>query len=555
MLDFPPSTQDGSLTNPSDEDVRRWSNMPRRASLISLNNPGTYWVARAVEDDFISNPSEDDDARACSHSAMAWSNAHHSASAAKAQDIDNARGGPASYIVRPELNPRAPAFVFDRPTTAILHSSQTGLQPEQLGSPLKLAQDAAAQSAPLSATATAALGAAAPFLLSILDDAPPAVDRPLQSLSLSNLPNKRPFNVAAPAFQPRVRQNEHRPLTPQTDNAFQFVPPPRLPTLQLPAPLPAVCSPSRRPLPMPPVQKGLPHRHEGDAEPIKRSRVHEPSDSAIESTSYLPLSLPHTSSNSDRGFGGEPSDRMHSFRMPVSAVSILSEGLQPQDTLPFAFDSSSVNKIAMEEAFVMTGRSDTVGPISKQRPPIPIFGSPPDIASTSFVAPVTPARPLPAISASTPRHHARCSLAGSNTTDEDDELSLASVRRRLRSGPLPSANLDRRPHPSQDDHSAEHAGQLVNLDRQSSVIIDDKLNTSRLSGTRGGIVHLASLHPDAEQSLLGRLAAMLEERDAVNGLADSTDAILEAVEEGYRVVCERLEGAHWSKRTPIMSRS
>jgi hypothetical protein len=519
--------------------------MQSRAPLAPLGGPGQLQPF-GPEVDIISNPSEEDEAGAYSHSAMARLDARHSALAVAEQDRRATGGLEASQPSPPVLDPRAPAFVFGRSTPAVSYPLRHGPPPEPLGSPLRLASGAVAQRPLARSSVATALNPSAPTFLSALNGAQQAFDRPLPSLPMSNLSTKRPFNVAAPEFQPRARQGDGHQAA-DIGASFRFVPPPGLLTLPLPSPSAIGRSPGGRPLPTPPSPvRHHHHRHESDAEPIKRSRVHEPRSDALAQAG--PLSLSRSPPKSASGPNGRPIDRMRSFRMPVGPVSISPERRREQDTLPFAFDTSSVKRVAVEGAagsdavVAESGRSDTVGPIIKQRPPIPIFGSPPKTTSAVLVAPVTPARPLPAIPASTPSHDARRSLAGSVITDDDDELSLASVRRRLKSGPPSSYKISQRSASSSIDPQAEPSAQLDGLVRRIQAVIDDKLNSLRLSGTKGGIVHLASLHLDAERSLLGRLAAMLEERDAVNGLADSADAVLDAVEEGYRVVCERLEG-------------
>ena len=518
--------------------------MPRRASLVSFVNLGELQPVEP-DDDIISNPSDEGDAGTYSRLAMARLDARHSAFATEVYDVRPSDRAPALQPAALNLDPRAPPFVFGRPTAAALQLTHFAHQLEQLGSPVKLSSFSAVPRPVAQSSAAAGLNPVTPTFLSALNGALPNFDRPLPSLPISNLSTKRPFNVAAPEFQPRARPAALADdATSNGETPYRFVTPQGLLTLPLSTPDPVARSLGGRPLPTPPAMAQH-FRHEEDVEPTKRSRTHEPSSFDGDRTGHLPVSSPRSSPRSSRGLGGVPIERMSSFKMPVGPVSLSTERSQEQETLPFAFDTSSVKRIAVEDAnaaFAETGRSDTVVLNGKQRPPIPIFGSPPGPTLSARVAPVTPTRPLPAIPVSTPSHDARRSLAGSVITD-DDEFSLASVRRRLKSGPPSSSEVGPTSNSSSARAPAERPGHLDDLVRRIQVIIDDKLNSLRLSGTRGGIIHLASLHPDAERSLLGRLAAMLEERDAVNGLSDCVNDILDAVEEGYRVVCERLEGA------------
>lgn len=567
---------DASFSNPSDEEEHRRLRAQRHAPSLGSFAPSPR--TRRAPGDIISNPSdeesldEEDGNGPVSQEAMSRLDDQHASLDGGHPSVWRANSAsPAKPAGTPNLNPRAPAFVFGRPQAQAQSSLVARSRSVALGSPVKLGEAPGAARPPVASvapqgynTATSAFSNA-PSFFTALDRTPPmfSLPAPPNPIPILAPAAPRPFNVAAAEFQPRFRlptagapPDLAASLGP---SPFRFAPPPGL--LKLPASTPGTLARvGARPLPaLPPMSTAsIGNRYEGDNEPGKRMRTEGPVAAAATTddddlpTGHLPDSSPRKSPRSVRSLQGGSTDRMHVFRMPVGPVPVSPEQKLKQFKMPVSHasvgqaDGAVLAPLFAGESPERTYRHASQSPellagASWQRSPIPDFGSPPPTLRShvpSVAAEGTPARPLPTIPTSTPIREVRLSLAGSVITDDEPPhpsgRGVGTPDRRSRS----VVGQDYPPS-SADNASVYQPVQLEDLVRRIQTILDDKLNSLRMSsGT--GVVRLASLHPDAEESLLGRLVAMLEDQGALRG---SEEAARGAIEEGYRVVCERLEGA------------
>jgi len=123
---------------------------------------------------------------------------------------------------------------------------------------------------------------------------------------------------------------------------------------------------------------------------------------------------------------------------------------------------------------------------------------------------------------------------------------------RASSDALPPGDLpSQQPFSSQVSSSSLSSGPILidDLVRRIQLLLDDKLNSLRTSDVTGGFVHLSTLHPDAEDALVARIVGTLmeerleaEELMLRNGRGMDVEQVRGVVEEGYRAVCERVEG-------------
>jgi hypothetical protein len=110
--------------------------------------------------------------------------------------------------------------------------------------------------------------------------------------------------------------------------------------------------------------------------------------------------------------------------------------------------------------------------------------------------------PLPASTSSPTLNSSTPLLNPASRHKPPDSIALRT------SSPSPT-----RSHSSSSSASYRPVG-IDDLVRRIQFLLDDKLTSLRLSGTTGGIVHLASLHPESEDALVEKLIeGMFEERE------------------------------------------
>lgn len=474
-----------SFSNPWAEQEHRRSRAQRHGLLEGIGFP----LLRHRSEDFISNPSDEETERNAQAAFSRLDARHFSGSAVSRAPNDSP--------VRPlHLNPNAQPFVFGLPVQA---NPRPFLGPDGLGSPVNL-EDSRRPFAP-TVFDTALSSFTAPSFHTAFDQTPPSLFN--RALFADRPPNShQSFNVAAPEFKP----------------SFQSAPPPGLLALSSkegtigPRPLPTI--------------PNVANRYDGDYEPSKRMRTDQHIHQQGRSSGHLPPSSPQKSIRSLHSSRDDPIDRIKTFKMPVGPVPISPEKKFRSFKMPSASPIHAPRDESSETDYLLPTESEPFASSTKFRSPIPDFTAPtppPDTLRSgdpSTIKTQTPGRPLPSIPSSTPIREVRLSLAGSVITDDE-----------------PHSTPDRRhPTPHSRQSSSFQPVQLDDLVRRIQSVLDDKLNALRLSDLKGGIVHLASLHPNAEESLLGRLAEMLEEREW------GEEGVRGAVEEGYRVVCERVEG-------------
>lgn len=185
-----------------------------------------------------------------------------------------------------------------------------------------------------------------------------------------------------------------------------------------------------------------------------------------------------------------------------------------------------------------------------------LFHQPTDSADDSF-------SDMPAISQRDP---VRLRAPTTTTTweDEIEDASLSAFADRAGGGGGRRTSVETRARSSSDalpagellsEGSSSPTAAVDDLVRRITQIIDDKLTSLRTSDVTGGFVHLSSLHPDSEDALVARIVGTLleerlelEEDDEVGGQGIDVEQVRTVVEDGYRAVCERVEGTFLSFR-------
>lgn len=534
---YPLPQSDASFSNPSDEDTNRRAVLRRRRA----------------QGDIISNPSEESSSLPDDRHALHYRGPSHT-------EHDASGTSSPTRIANPNLNSLAPGFVLpgDQSSAPVPFSSEPIARAGPNGVPLPQlvsksnfnTADSTFSKAPSFFTADSQTSPPVPFSARL--SAPPATSEnqgtfnraafnpavapflPLSKMPIATaapLHAPRTLSIDAPAFQPASVRGPRPPPSPAR-------PLPTAPTLQGSLKVPSGRGPGLHP----PDPESPTHKFRSFKLPLLAAVNVDPPFPGPEHFNFPRSPRMGASSIAMRptGFGG-----VANFAAKDDAADDYSGGLRPSTTAVEASYASSAQRY--------------------KRSPIPMFAAPPPLAVNEVALPA----PLPAHEAT--RLSVRSRLGsrdighsllhhGDQPSFDDSRVRSISISKMVSHGliieddqaededenedsvsitPMTSTNFARREATAEEGERAEPSPKLIHLTRagqhNSNHSVDDLV--------KRGFIHLASLHPDVEDSLVQRIvSSILGERNL--GLRDEPDfdLIRTCIEDGYRVVCERTEG-------------